>query len=789
MADAPVAIVEQSGVVSYVRPQDVAAVQSEGARLATPAEVTDSQSRSGLGGAVATADGFVRGATFGASDYLQVEGTRALQGDAAAARIAEQTESLKRVHGEMAGLAELAGGFALPVPGGGAVRGVAEGVGMGLAGAAERGFGKGALSFAAEHVLPGALTGAYDGAVMGAGSALSEAALGNEQVTGEKLFAHAGKGAIFGGTLGGILGAGTGALQERFRPGGLTAAIERTGTRDAEAIEAAVVRGEERAAQAAGLPAAAARGEGVLAAAANQAEEQAFKATGAKIADYQKLGKTSERQAERVSGIGRRLIDEGIVTPFASKAEMAERVTAKVKSVGEELGSLRGEIEATGAKMDTKVFADRVAEEVFNPLNALPGTKSEAGAVYQYVKEFAELGGDRIDLKTAHEFRVKLDEKLKFDKLSAGATTEALRQVRTILEDEITKESTRIAETIERPGFAQQYATAKAAYSDLKTVQKILGKETAREGANRAISLTDTIAGATAFATMGPLGLLAAGANKAMREYGNTLGATVLDRVTKFEGAQRAAQAIDEAIGKGVQAFGKSGGKATKGGLALPRVSTAQAESVAKAVLTNPDTLTSRITEFVGGKLSDAAPAVANEVRQTATRAMLFLQQKAPHEPQPISPLQPNAGNRPPSRMELQKFSKYVEAVQDPTVVVTGIQSGHLSREHVEAVKAVYPKLYAVMQGRLQDEIAKLPKQLPYPTLVALSVLFDAPMTKGMEPAMVRGFQQQYAPPGAKGKGGKGPMGPAPLHIPKNLDVRPILAANSLATQRIERGT
>jgi hypothetical protein len=120
MAEQLVPIVESSGGVSYVRPQDVEAARSEGARVATGAEVDRANYSGGLAGVAATADAFARGATLGASDWLQVEGARLAGGDEAAAQMAAKTRLLKENFADTTGMVELAGSLALPVPGSGA---------------------------------------------------------------------------------------------------------------------------------------------------------------------------------------------------------------------------------------------------------------------------------------------------------------------------------------------------------------------------------------------------------------------------------------------------------------------------------------------------------------------------------------------------------------------------------------------------------------------------------------------------------------------------------------------
>lgn len=764
-APAQVAIVDEDGTVSTVAAGDVAAAKGEGARVATQDEIDRANYRGGLAGAASTADALARGATFGASDKLQVEGARLLGGDEAASQMAQKTRLLKDNFADTTDAAEFAGGFLLPVPGTGLARGVGGAVAKGLAGAAERAVGKGALTFALEHALPGAIQAGFEGGVMGAGSVISEAALGDHDVNAEKLVAGAGKGALFGSVLGGGLGllGGAGGARVTHAVSEAGQGMERSLAREtAPAIEAAVEKASAKA------EASAQRKMEQL------AEEFAFKETGAKIADWRKLGNTAEKQAERAQGIGRFMLDEGLVVAGQTKEKLAERVGVKVREVGAELGGLREKIYKTGASLDASAFARRVEEEVLAPLAQMPGTGTERKAVGNYLEEFLKLGtskpkegpmrlgldelgdiggrmagndvGAGMSLEKAFDFRKKLDTTLGWDKLGANPATEQLRKVRSILEEEWERSADQASKLVGESGFAEQYALKKDAYSKLKTVEKISSKEAvARANSNRAISLSDYVTGAGAFATMGPAGLLAVGANKLLRTFGDGAAATALNSLTKLEGVQKAAQRFDSMLGRDVGAL--TGRKAG----AIARVSQPRAEAIAKGLLENPEALQARVSAFMGSGLRDVAPRTAEAVGGVATRALTFLASRAPKDRSVVNGAQPRTESREPSRQETMRFSRYVEAIDDPLIVVKGLRSGNVTREHVEAVREVYPRLYAVMQGRLAEEVSKLPKALPYPTRVALSVLFQTPLDASMQPAIIAGIQSQYSQPKSKG--------------------------------------
>lgn len=734
-----VGIVEETGGISYVREADLATAKAEGARVATQDEIDRSNYRGGLAGAAATADALQRGATFGLGDKLQVEGARLLGGDEAASQMAQKGRLLRDEFADTNDVAEIAGGFLLPVPGGGLAKGIGGAVAKGVAGVAERAGLRG-LAGVAEHVLPGAIAAGYEGAVMGAGSVVSEAALGDHDINAEKLMAGAGKGALFGSVLGGGIGLMSGAVGSR-----MTKAVEEAGlkaeqaTTRAEAaatrIEGAAVRAEEAA-----VRPMAAEGGGLLGKIQGMADEESYRALGGLTKQRQLLGSTAERQAERAQGIGKLLRDEGIVTATATKGDMAERLSAKLNETGRELGAMRKALDETGVKVSTAPIMERVQAEVLAPLEAKLGFKNEAAQIRGYLTELGEKAGPETSFQKLHELRKNIEEKAGFDKVSSPAFANELKRVRAIVEDEFTKAG-EVASAAKGEGFAEKYAASKAKYSMLADAEKASKRGLEREGVNRTWSITDAIMAGPAVAALGPVGLLAAGANKMLRTYGNQTAAVALNHIAGIEGVQRAAAHFDSLLGRDVGAVvGKKSG-------AISRVSQPRAEAIAKGLLENPEALQARVASFVGTGLRDVAPKTAAAVGDVATRALTFLATRAPKDRSVVNGAQPRTESREPSRQETMRFSRYVEAIDDPLIVVKGLRNGNVTREHVEAVREVYPRLYAVMQGRLAEEVAKLPKALPYPTRVALSVLFDTPLDASMRPDIIAGIQSQYMQP------------------------------------------
>lgn len=740
-----VGIVEDTGGISYVREADLERAKSEGARVATQDEIDRSNYRGGLAGAAATADALASGATFGGSTWLQVEGARLLGGDAAADQMRQKTNLLREEFAGTNDAAELAGGFLLPVPGSGAVKGIAGGIGKGLAGVAERAGMRG-LASVAEHVVPGALGAAFEGGAMGVGQAMSEAALGNHDLTAERLFAHASKGALLGGAIGtglhvggaavgrGLARAGEGAIAlaergsvfaERAGAGlesatarageGLVAGVEHLGTgaaglvrregeRGAVLLErggAELARGVEtggerlaevashaRVTEAAETAARKLEGlssEGVLSRAKGLADEEAFRALGG-------------GNAERAREVGALLREEGIVTATSSRTTQAAKVEAKLASVGEELEGLQRQA-AKGGEVGEQIAATQAKQSLLR--DAL--TAAEAGAAKVAPRSVGELAGLGA-LAVAHPGAA----------LALGAGK-----------------------------VAREYQAnlASAALGHVSKIENIT-------------AITSAIDAKIASAAEGMRGVV----DPAKR------GAAIRGAAGELAGGIRTGSAdAARAVREGSQATGSAIDALTVGARArvtepVARTSSALAARIADGMVQSADATAERVRGFVGGSLRQVAPRVADATTAVATRAVMHLQAIAPRAPSPVNALQPEKRTITPQ--QAASFAKSIDAVKDPTILVRQVVSGQVSRETVEAVRAVYPALFAVMQGRLLDEVAKLPRELPYPTRVSLSVLFDVALDASMKPAVIAGLQSQYSAPSTGGTPPPRPLNP-----------------------------
>lgn len=158
----------------------------------------------------------------------------------------------------------------------------------------------------------------------------------------------------------------------------------------------------------------------------------------------------------------------------------------------------------------------------------------------------------------------------------------------------------------------------------------------------------------------------------------------------------------------------------------------------------NPSVLVDAVSKRLGS-VAEHVPGIAESFTMTAMRGADFLHSKLPPTPQ-FSSLTPQLTNWTPDPVELAKFSRYSRAVDDPVSVIDDLNAGRVNPEGLEAVRSVYPSLFADIQGRIVDKLADLKEPLPYNKSVELSLFLGIPGHTSLEPQSIARLQSLYLP-------------------------------------------
>lgn len=140
--------------------------------------------------------------------------------------------------------------------------------------------------------------------------------------------------------------------------------------------------------------------------------------------------------------------------------------------------------------------------------------------------------------------------------------------------------------------------------------------------------------------------------------------------------------------------------------------------------------------------IAQASPEVGMVLQQKLTTAVNFLNSKLPKPAISAGMFQREWQ---PSSMELAKFERYVQIVEQPLTALDELKKGTLTREHVEALQAVYPEIYKEIQLQVMDKITEGKVKLPYAKKLQIGILLNVPADSSLQPETLLQLQQNLA--------------------------------------------
>lgn len=148
--------------------------------------------------------------------------------------------------------------------------------------------------------------------------------------------------------------------------------------------------------------------------------------------------------------------------------------------------------------------------------------------------------------------------------------------------------------------------------------------------------------------------------------------------------------------------------------------------------VSNPALMQEHVMEITGQVGRHGAPNAATISAQKLFTAVNYLNTHMPKPPRQNSPFAPPVRWK-PSSFQLKAFEEKFEAVADPFRVLDHLENGTLTRNHMEAIKTVYPALHGVMQRRVFNAVAEDKLLLNYTDRLKLSLVMDMPLDLSMQ--------------------------------------------------------
>lgn len=568
---------------------------------------------------------------------------------------------------------------------------------------------------------------AVEGSFYGAGELISEDALGNATLNAENLVASAGAGAILGGLAGGALGS-VEAVVPVIKNGKVVNFKNKT--------FANTLDPELNAMQLAGL-------------------------TPTQIAKKRKF---NPKLAEHTPKMLKEVADKKSLNAFSSNKSLFKSVNEFIEETGDDIGKtlkeITGNLEHTSLMPTKYDVAKKVNERLgrmaakFKDADGVPlkGASEQLGKINKVIKEFDDdlLSTKTISATELNNLKSKYQKLAKWDRKGNLPINEEInREISRAIKDQVLE----IAENAgDRLGFklkkqmldygsAMEFADSLGSKIDKQSAQEFLGFKDAL--------LSSIIMGTNAEALSA--GLVA----KRLFETDFKRRLVILSSIEK------ANQKVNNKVSKGVSNFikGKKAAKPlvlksiTKNGLAYnlegdspkkPKDKKEAFKNIKENLIKMADPETA-LDYLQRGNIQDAAPQTHLASQAVLSSAAAFLQQKIPvsfASKGALSEVLKKAYT--PSTLEMAKFERYLQAIENPLSVLDDLEKGKVSRESIEAIQAVYPKLYEKIQIEVMEKIQDAPDAIDYKKRLQLGVLLNIPTDAALMPDNIRGLQSHY---------------------------------------------
>lgn len=505
------------------------------------------------------------------------------------------------------------------------------------------------------------------------------------------------------------------------------------------------------------------------------ADQRTMKALGATQSTLKRMGRNYESAAATSTNVARAVrdatLDDGtkVFQWNQSPVELAERTEQATQEAGQKLGAFRERADKIfeahpEIAPDVGALADRIEKDVVGPLDLHPSSleRSKAGAVRQWVNDIRATAAPSVGesepfaakVSDLTKLRQALDEQIYQVKRGVNMAQQGappnlldLQKVRGMLEEQI-EASTDKAATFFDKSEAGTYKALKTQYRNLKLASDIAGEGAMRQLGNRVVSPSDYGAGIAGAALTGsPIGSVLTGiAHKAVREHASAVAAVLADKL---------ANTLDGKLESGLGAFFRestaraaaSAGEAGQAVAAVPirRIATPAAVDAflgkskdLSAAYEKRVAELSNATRDMGagvrasmqaamGGAYETMPRLSQAATVTATRGAQYLQAQLPSGTAAPTVFQPSRKIT-PSDLQIREFAQKWAAISNPLSVVDDLRRGTVTHAQIDAIKAVYPAMYAEIQTKALEQIRELDakgKRMPFNDRLQLDLFLD----------------------------------------------------------------
>ncbi len=577
----------------------------------------------------------------------------------------------------------------------------------------------------AEKSIEQGLATSVTGAAFGVNQLVNEVALGEADFTGENLVAYGGTGAIINGVVGGIFGAGMAAMPvARQATDKITGQLKKVGNDLVDIKSNFVKLVSNNASEINSIT------EGVK----DYTEDEIVKFASNRVRWTVPDG--TRELSKKLIDAGKQIRSDLVANYSAVDAANPLGIIPKVESAGKVIQSINDYVKQNANKFDgrpAKAAVKNVKDHIFSRFSRVVDDGTSNEPVMEFWKGVQELGSKyknpRLPEVTREVYGI------------------AYRNARDIMHEYI--------EQFGEAGAVQNIKGLNREYRLYKLTNDALVRK-ANTNSSDFLSWKDTVLSFAAAAVTDYGTGIAVLASKKILESDLKRKISILN--TGMRANIRAQKAISGGIKGFFEGGVKAGKQATKAAVRTSLMNSGFARNQGKEAKdekeafkniannlieyrVNPDKLALKIASNTM-KVGYAAPNASKFAQVTLAKAVSFLYEKMPKDMKAGTDI---LGDRKfePSSIELSKFKRYVQAVENPYSVMEDIEQGTVTREHIEALRTVYPAIYRQIQDKTMEFVAEQPT-LPYNKKVQLGILLAVPTDASLAPQSVMSLQNTF---------------------------------------------
>ena len=363
--------------------------------------------------------------------------------------------------------------------------------------------------------------------------------------------------------------------------------------------------------------------------------------------------------------------------------------------------------------------------------NPIAGLDKEYKAIKEFADGYRKNGfsknkyGDVVyaplDVKELRDLRIKLDAVAKFNgsKLEPTAISEAARELRSWVEDEVMSRVGKLDDAL-----LQKYKAAKKDYGLSIDAGKIVDLAAKKAAKDSNFSLFYSGVGSAVGASVAGLpgavvgGLVGGAARNALREFSGALSVFMSRNLAKN------VEQYEKLIDSTAKAFFRPLEAGTKAYIIVPKDNDKDIAKIDyKRLMAEISDREKYVEDFVDKNedLFAQYPETSQKILETTLRARDFLLTKIPQNPYVGNPWKEKTWE--PSPLEINKYMRYREAVNNPSTILRQIKDGYVTPEAIEVLNMVYPETKDQLMKSFLDEASKA-KSLPVSKRVELFKIF-----------------------------------------------------------------